>query len=193
MEALKDALQSCTNFTDPVIDTILDICNFCMHNSVVHFRGRWFRSESGVPTGGPESGSIANIYVRWMLDKHILTDPLIAKHNKMIYRKRFLDDIWFIWTGSERQFEKFKRIFNSLGSVNNFTVKGIIGFLLNFLDIQMMLINGDIETLVYIKPTDSRRYLNRRSDHSLHVFKSIPFSQFRRAVVICSNEVNKIQ
>ena len=105
----------------------------------------------------------------------------------MTKRKRFLDDLWFLWHGSERQFGTFKQLFNDLGKADNFTVKGGVGFEIDFLDVKMMLVNGDIQTSVFIKPTDSQRYLNRRSDHSLHVFKGIPFSQFRRAVVICSD------
>ena len=41
---------------------------------------------------------------------------------------------------------------------------------------------------MFVKPTDATRYLNRRSDHSPHTFQSIPFSQFRRAVVLCSDK-----
>ena len=70
--AVEDALSTCTDYPEQVISTILQ------ENSVVHYRGRWFRSQDGVPTGGPESGSIANIYVKWMLDKQLLTHPNIA-------------------------------------------------------------------------------------------------------------------
>ena len=72
-------------------------------------------------------------------------------------------------------------------------MKGDIGIATAFLDVMMKLVNGVIETTVFIKPTDSQRYLSRRSDHSLHVFKGIPFSQFRRAVVICSNDIKKME
>jgi len=50
-----------------------------------------------------------------------------------------------------------------------------------------------LHTEMYIKPTDSARYLHRRSAHSQHVFSGIPFSQYRRAVVICSKEENKLE
>ena len=69
MEALEDALRSCTEYSDDLINVVLPLVKFCLQNSVVHYRGKWFKSEDGVPTGGPESGSIANIYVKWMLDK----------------------------------------------------------------------------------------------------------------------------
>ena len=49
----------------------------------------------------------------------------------------------------------------------------------------------DVYTKIYTKPTDASRYLNRRSDHSPHTFVGIPFSQFRRATVLCSKEEDK--
>ena len=57
-----------------------------------------------------------------------------------------------------------------------------------FLDVESSILeNGEIKTTMYVKPTDSKRYLNRKSFHSTHTFKSLPFSQFRRAAVICSD------
>ena len=46
---------------------------------------------------------------------------------------------------------------------------------------------------MYVKPTDATRYLNRRSDHSPHTFRSIPYSQLRRAVVLCSEPAEKVK
>ena len=46
---------------------------------------------------------------------------------------------------------------------------------------------------MYVKPTDASRYLHRRSDHAAHTFKSIPYSQFRRAVVLCSEVEDRIK
>ena len=83
MEALEDALRSCTEYSDDLINVVLPLVKFCLQNSVVHYRGNWFKSEDGVPIGGPESGSIANIYVKWMLDKRLLIHPAIAPKNKM--------------------------------------------------------------------------------------------------------------
>jgi len=187
VEALKDALESCTSYPEDVAQVVLDLTRFCLENSVVHYRGSWFRSKDGVPTGGPESGSIANIYVKWMLDKRLLTHPSIVTKNKLSNRKRFLDDLWFLWYGTDRQFSLFLTALNDLGAKDNFTLKGSVGDSIEFLDVKLTVKDGNVDTTIYIKPTDSTRYLNRRSDHSSHMFKAIPFSQFRRAIVICSS------
>ena len=65
---------------------------------------------------------------------------------------------------------------------------------MDFLDISITLkTDGKLETKMYVKPTDASRYLHRRSDHGSHTFRSTPFSQFRRAIVICSNEEDQIK
>ena len=119
-----------------------------------------------------------------MLDKKIL--PKVVDKDKTDNRTRFLDDLSFTWRGSVRQFDTFLNAVNSIGTSLKFTLKGEVGTKVNFLDVVLELDDGNFRTSLFVKPTDSARYLNRRSDHSNHQFKSSPYSQFRRAVVICS-------
>ena len=105
-------------------------------------------------------------------------------------RKRFLDDIWFGWLGTLDQFSMFIAAVNNVGSTcYGITFTGGVGEAVDFLDVSITLkTDGKLETKMYVKPTDASRYLHRRSDHGSHTFRSTPFSQFRRAIVICSNE-----
>ena len=57
-----------------------------------------------------------------MLDEVWLKDGDIAKLNKMGSRKGFLDDIWFRWNGTARQFENFKNMVNLKGGKHSFTI-----------------------------------------------------------------------
>ena len=50
-----------------------------------------------------------------------------------------------------------------------------------------------MKTKLFVKPTDSPTYLNCRSYHNQHVFKSLPYSQFRRAVVVCSDPSDRVE
>ena len=184
LEAIEHAVATCTNYDEDTRKTVIDLTAFCLKNSVIHYRGQWFKSCEGIPTGGPESDPIANIYVRWMLDTKIL--PQLVDKDKSDNRTRFLDDLSFTWRGSARQFSTFLNAVNKIGGPLKFTLKGEVGTEVNFLDVTLILEDGDFRTSLFVKPTDSARYLNRRSDHSHHQFKSSPYSQFRRAVVICS-------
>ena len=101
--------------------------------------------------------------------------------------------IYSLFGGSKRQFEAFESALNTVGSANKFTLKGEVGKKVDrdFLDITLFLNCGRLETSVFIKPTDSKRCLNRKSDHTTHTFGGMPLSQFRRAFVISSNEGEK--
>ena len=57
---------------------------------------------------------------------------------------------------------------------------------MNYLDVLVSNATGEIVTDLYTKPTYAHRYLHRYSFHPSHTFRGIPFSQMRRAVVICS-------
>ena len=63
IRALHDALTSVTRYSPVQVQVILDLMKLCLENSVVHYRGGWYRSKKGIPTGGPESSGIANIVV----------------------------------------------------------------------------------------------------------------------------------
>ena len=190
-EAIKHALYTCTDYTAEQINMVADLVNISISNAVVHYRGSWFAPIMGIPTGGPESGSIANIYVKWCLDLKILPSPEVKRHCKMDQRKRFLDDIWFLWRGSERVFTVFLNAVNKVGCQYGITLKGEVNELVNFLDVTTMLVGNSIRTCLFVKPTDAKRYLHRKSDHSLHTFKSTPYSQFQRAVVACSDPADR--
>lgn len=61
------------------------------------------------------------------------------------------------------------------------------GDTVNFLDVIISNRTKEITTNLFSKPTDANRYLNRASFHPAHTFRGLPFSQFRRAALICSS------
>ena len=57
---------------------------------------------------------------------------------------------------------------------------------INFFDVTVSLIEGVIETDLFVKPTDSHQYLQSSSCHPFHCKKGIPYSQALRLNRICS-------
>ena len=117
----------------------------------------------------------------------------VCKVNRLKNRPRFSDDIWGRWLGTQRTFEIFKSVINEVGKMYRITFTGECGKSVVFLNVTTINVVGDLETTMFVKDTDSARYLHRRSGHSEHTFTGIPFSQFRRAVVICSTEEYKLE
>ena len=118
-------------------------------------------SLKGIPTGGPESGSIANLVVYFLLEKVLFVHPRINPLNKISSRKRFLDDLWFGWMGTERQFTSFKKVLNEVGDdLHGITFKGDVSKSVDFLDATITLKQkGKISTSLYhIRSFDSVAY-----------------------------------
>ena len=61
LDAIKDALNSCTEFTECRKLCIIELSKFCLESSAVQFRGEWFKSLKGIITGGSASVPFANI------------------------------------------------------------------------------------------------------------------------------------
>ena len=59
---------------------------------------------------------------------------------------------------------------------------------INFLDVNISLSNGHLMTNMYVKPADCHQYLDYSSSHPNHIKRSIVYSQFLRARMLCSLE-----
>ena len=98
---------------------------------------------------------------------------------------RFKDDIFFIWTGSEKSLLKF---FNDINKIHN-SIKFECKYsykLINFLDANVHLNREGLSTSLYSKPTDRNAYLHYASYHPLKQLQNIPYGQYLRAKKLCS-------
>ena len=59
---------------------------------------------------------------------------------------------------------------------------------ISFLDLNVKLSQGQLETDLFIKPTDRHQYLHYSSSHPEHTKRSIVFSQGLRVSRTCSCE-----
>ena len=183
------ALDVATDFSAKRKKTIISLVEFSISNACVHYRDKWYRMKEGIPTGGSDSVVIANIYVKWILLQFNSSPSAFCFNPFVSLLFRFIDDIFGCWTGTYRQFKHFIELFNKFGSKYGVVFdKDMFGDSVNFLDVLISNTCGSIITDLFIKPTDARRYLHRNSFHPKHTFSSIPFSQMRRAALICSNE-----
>jgi hypothetical protein len=115
--------------------------------------------------------------------KHIYNNHLIPKPH--IY-KRFIDDIFIIWTKSKSDLTHFINTLNSTHDTIKFTAN-ISDTKIEFLDTTVLLQNGFLHTELYIKPTNAQAYLHRNSYHPKHIFRSLPYGEFLRTRRNCSS------
>ena len=101
--------------------------------------------------------------------------------------KRFIDDIFIIWTYGEKELEKFVEYLNSKHQTIKFTQE-VSKTSIDFLDITIKIDpDNSLTTTLFCKPTDSHNYLLYSSEHPRHILKGIPYSQFVRVRRICSS------
>ena len=77
--------------------------------------------------------------------------------NKLNKRFRFLDDIWGVWSGVNNDFSKFLECANAVGQKFGVQFTGDCDKSVVFSDVETE--NGKIKTSMYVKPTDSTRYV----------------------------------
>ena len=105
---------------------------------------------------------------------------------------QFQGNEFYIVDGMSR---KTKMIGNSGGLINVMSLDGFLDCAISFshsqisfLDVNVLLINGRLETDLYVKPTDKHQYLLKSSCHPSHTKQSIPFSMALRLRRICSTD-----
>ena len=113
--------------------------------------------------------------------------------------KRYINDIKFLWTGSEAELKEFVKHLNNFhptikfkcknGSNYNFETRSV-----DFLDTTMWIDqNGFIQTTLYTKPSRVVQYLLPSSSHPSHITKNIPYSLAYRLRRIESVEANFLE
>ena len=107
--------------------------------------------------------------------------------DKILLYVRYIDDLFFIWTGSEEDLLKFLEEVNTLHHSIKFDYE-YSKEKVNFLDTTISVIGNKLSTTLYTKPTDRKSYLHSKSYHPQSTKKSIAFSQAARLKRICTEE-----
>ena len=102
---------------------------------------------------------------------------------------RYIDDIFSIWTHGEPALQELLTRLNSHHDTIKFTATWSTEEVV-FLDTRVYLKNQQIETDLYVKPTDTHQYLHMNSCHPRHCKTAIPFGQALRLRRICSEKEN---
>ena len=93
----------------------------------------------------------------------------------MIWR-RYIADTFFIWEHGEESLEKFLNKLNTFHPTIKFTAE-YSKEAINFLDVNVRLVEGELMTDFFVKPTDTHQFLDPSSSHPCHCKKGIPYSQ----------------
>ena len=101
--------------------------------------------------------------------------------------RRFIDDVFIVWTHGMETLEKFLNYINQAHETIKFTAEYSTQEV-PFLDTLVYKLNNKLATKVYHKKTDDKMYLHYSSTHPRSQKDAIPYSLFIR----CKGSAQKI-
>ena len=169
-------------FKDKIVPTedIIKMADFVPKNNPFEFDCKFYQQISGTTIGTKFTQPYACIFMDYVETEFLKTQAI-----KPWLWKRFIDDIFFIWTDSEEL--KFLKDLNEFHPNLKFTYEKSKEEI-SFLDLVIKLTDGRIVTDLYCKPTDSHQYIHYDACHAEHIKRSIIFSQTLRLKRICSQK-----
>ena len=158
-----------------------------LRSNTLRFGARFFHQINGTAMGTPIAVNFANLFMS-KFESDMLNDYEAQYGCRPAYWARFIDDVFFIWTGDEESLKVFLNFCNNYSKSQN--RKSSIRFTSTyskqrvvFLDTIVHLENNQLYTELYSKPTSAHQYLHR---HHFSLIKSLPKPQFIRIRRICS-------
>ena len=114
--------------------------------------------------------SLTNTFMDDFEHKYVYT-----YHDKPHTWKRYIDDVFCIWTLGEEKFLTFVEHLNASHHSIKFTTEHSTTSV-HFLDTTIHLLDGIITTNLHTKPTDTHSYLCYDSSHHPSCKRSLPYS-----------------
>ena len=84
---------------------------------------------------------------------------------RIVFWKRQMDDVFFIWKGSKEELELFVWHLNGFEYRVQSTLEVDKEGFLPFLDVGITNLDGELITKIYRKPTHTQQYINWNSNH----------------------------
>ena len=180
LQAFEQAMNRREDKSIPT-EFFMKVMRFVASSNVFVFDRQLFLQLLGVAMGSRSSPTFACIFMGlvelFMLFRWHEVGGLETK-----MWKRFIDDIFFLWQGTEEELVRFIQHLNSshrtikfdftAGESFNFETKSV-----NFLDLQIFIdANGFIQTTLYQKECRVVAYLLPSSYHPAFICRNIPYS-----------------
>ncbi|KAL7391405.1 hypothetical protein ABVT39_008901 [Epinephelus coioides] len=148
-----------------------------------------FLQVSGVSMGSKMSPSFASLYVGLFEEDVVLNPSRNPFLQHISTYRRYIDDIFIIWTSTEDQLKDFYNLTNTQNTHLKFTMAHD-PLKMNFLDILISKSSDSLSTSLNRKPTDRNSLLHGQSYHPTPLKRSLPVAQLNRVRRICSSDTD---
>ena len=176
-----DTLQMRTKWE---IDDNMKLLEISIETYFKTLGGKIYFQRDGLPSGKSISKPLAGIYMHWFERTYVFNDNNQFKDN-IVFWKRQVDDIFFVWKGSKEELELFVWLLNGVEYRVQFTLEVEKEGFLPFLDVGLLKADGKLVTRIYRKPTHTQQYINWNSNHPKNMLLGDLKALIHRAHVIC--------
>ena len=202
-EGLQCVREALFSRSDPKVPTefLVRLLEVVLKHNIFEFNSEFFIQLIGTAMGCRPAPSYANIFMANKIDPAILRLARESESGEdpIDLFKRFLDDIFLVYTGSIQSLHLFLSELNNLHPTIKFPMSHTTPChienpacdctpeeSLPFLDTSCKILDGKIVSDLFRKETDRNQYLLPNSCHPAHVTQNIPYSLALRIVRICT-------
>ncbi|CAJ0961852.1 unnamed protein product [Ranitomeya imitator] len=164
---------------------VVDLLEFIMRHNFFLFDRTYYLQVSGVAMGARCAPAVANLFLGWW--EATMVYPLEEFKRHVCHWSRYIDDLFFIWTGSIDECRNFITSLNR-NSHNIVLTYSFSSTVVTFLDLQVMIRDGSLHTKLFRKPTATNCLLDYRSFHPMHTRNGVPVGQFLRTRRNCTSD-----
>lgn len=157
----------------------------CLMNNYFMFDKQVYQQLRGVAMGACFSPSYACLHNGWW-EEHVLKSTHKELYDAHVLHWWCFIDVCVIWNGSVASAKEFVDTINNNALNLKFTAD-ISNESVQFLDVELYIINETIQTRLHRKFTAGNSVLHASSSHPHHLIRSIPYGEFLRIKRICSS------
>ena len=147
LKALEEALEKRDIKKIPTED-LVEMAEFVLNNNIFDFNSKAYQQKPGTAIETKVAPPYACIYMDDVKQRFLETQS-----KKPLIWLRYIDDIFFIWSHGEQELERFLKDLKNFTPNLSFTHEAGKNCI-PFLDLKLKLIDGKLETDLYMKPTD---------------------------------------
>ena len=162
-------------------DTLTELAKVVLKNNIFESDEKAFKQKRGTAIGTTFAPPSSLLFMADFQKK-----MLGSFEKKPMIWWRYINDIFFIWEHGEESLKVFREQVNMFHSTIKFTAK-YSEEEVNFLDVNIKQIDGELKADLSVKPTDTHHFLDPTSCHPYHCKKEIPYSQALMLNRICSD------
>ena len=195
LDVVKEELQNdetLTGRTDWKVEDISKLLEISVETYFKTIDGKIYFQRDGLPIGKSISKPMAGIYMHWFEKEYVFNEDSRFKGN-IVFWKRQMDDVFFVWRGKKEDLELFVWMLNGKENRVQFTLEIEKDNFLPFLDVGITKSKGKLITTVYRKPTHTQQYIHWNSNHPKNMLLGVLKGLIHRAHVLCDRKEDLLE